>query len=89
MRLSAFPLPTPFEKTIGQKVANWPDDILTWKRGADGIPHYTEGHLFDDWLFFRAKTIRDFFAEATRTVREVDPDIVVEDNTGMSYGAAR
>ncbi|PKO19657.1 hypothetical protein CVU37_02930 [candidate division BRC1 bacterium HGW-BRC1-1] len=78
-----------FEKSIGQKVVNWPDDILTWKRGGDGIPHYTEGHLFDDWLFFRAKTIRDFFAEATRTVREIDPDIVVEDNTGISYGAAR
>ena len=78
-----------FEKSIGQKVSNWPEDILTWKRGADGIPHYTEGHLFDDWLFFRAKTIRDFFAEATRTVREVDPNIVVEDNTGMSYRAAR
>ena len=74
-----------FEKEIGQKVQNWPDDILTWKRGADGIPHYTEGHLFDEWLFFRAKTIRDFFAEATAAVHAVSPDIEVEDNTASSY----
>ena len=78
-----------FEKEIGQKVQNWPEDILTWTRGADGIPHYTEGHLFDEWLFFRAKTIRDFFAEATRVAREVHPEIEVEDNTGTSYARAR
>ena len=78
-----------FEKEIGQKVQNWPEDVLTWARGADGIPHYTEGHLFDEWLFFRAKTIRDFFAEATRVAREVHPEIEVEDNTGSSYARAR
>ncbi len=76
-----------FEKHLGKPVPNWPTDILTWSHGADGLPKYTPGPLFDEWLFFRSKAIRDFLNEVAAAVHSVDPAIVIEDFTGSAYSS--
>lgn len=76
-----------FQAFIGRKVDRWPEDILTWKRNAAGKPEHMPGPLFDQWMFFRARTIRDFFRAARDIVKSVDTSIVFSDYTGSWYGA--
>ncbi|MCX7020069.1 MAG: alpha amylase family protein [bacterium] len=75
-----------FEKQIGRKAGRWPEDIVTWQRAANGTPKHVPGPLFDKWLYFRAKTIRDFFSEARRVVKGVSPSISFGDYVGSWYG---
>lgn len=74
-----------FETFLGRKVERWPEDILTWRR-VKGKPEHVPGPLFKEWLFFRAKTIRDFFRDARDLVKSVDPKIVFGNYTGSWYG---
>ena len=60
-----------FEKYIGKRVANWPEDVLS----AEVVPRVdlTRGPLFKDWLKFRADVIRGFLVEAKGIVKAQRP----------------
>lgn len=77
---------TAFEKHLGKPVAHWPEDIVTWERGPEGKPKHPPGPLYDEWLYFRAKTINEFFARAREEVKKIDPKIEFGDYTGSWYG---
>lgn len=54
-----------FEKWLGQELERFPEDVLTWP--ANPSDPLIEGKYYREWLFWRAKLIRDWLAEA-RTV---------------------
>lgn len=74
-----------FEKYLGKKVKKFPQDILTVKRGADGKPVIEKGKYYKQWIHWRSKVIRDFFARARKSVKEVAPDKVFGTYSGAWY----
>lgn len=74
-----------FEEYIGAKVENFPQDILTWEKTADGkfVPKF--GKLALKWFEWRTKTITDFMALASKEVKAVNPNISFGTYTGAWY----
>ncbi len=74
-----------FEEYIGEKVANFPEDILSWKKeeGKRPIPQF--GKLANKWFEFRTKTITDFMAIMRQEVKSVNPEISFGTYTGAWY----
>ena len=74
-----------FEEYIGAKVENFPQDILTWEKTADGkfVPKF--GKLALKWFEWRTKTITDFMALARKEVKAVNPNISFGTYTGAWY----
>ena len=72
-----------FEEWLGKPVEKWPEDILA----LDPLPDrpYRRGPLFNEWLEWRARQIRDFFSDAVRTVKSVRPDMLVGVYVGSWY----
>lgn len=62
-----------FEKYIGQKVTNFPADILPAGK-TSGIPSPMPTHL-KKWLEFRVKVIHDFMEKARTAVKSVNSTI--------------
>lgn len=63
-----------FEEYIGQKVVNFPGDIIAPGTVSYPLPSIMPA-LFKDWMAFRAKTIHDFIGKAKVAVKNVNPDI--------------
>ena len=74
-----------FEQYIGSKVENFPEDILTWKKGDDGRYVPVPGPLSKKWFEWRAKTIYDFMALARETVKKANPKVSFGTYTGAWY----
>jgi uncharacterized lipoprotein YddW (UPF0748 family) len=74
-----------FEKYIGQKVKDFPADIFTWQRQADGKYSVQRGKLFNRWIEWRSKVICDFMGEARKAVKDVRPSISFGTYTGAWY----
>ncbi len=74
-----------FEAFTGSEVRNWPDDVFFWEENAAGEYGMARGPLFKDWLYWRAQYIKQFFATARRTVKEVNPDIRFGTYAGSWY----
>lgn len=74
-----------FEKYIGEKVADWPNDIyrLNWSGQADIQVEF--GSLFGKWITFRAEIIKDFIRKAEGIVKESGKNIIFSDYTGSWY----
>lgn len=74
-----------FEKYIGKKIKNWPADVLTVKRNADGKEIIEKGKYYKQWIHWRSKTIRDFFAKARKELKETAPDKIFGTYSGAWY----
>ena len=75
---------TKFEEYIGQKVENFPGDILSWDKSGKR-PKPVLGKLSKKWFEWRTKTITDFMALARKEVKSVNPQISFGTYTGAWY----
>lgn len=76
---------TKFEEYIGEKVTNFPTDIFTWKKNAEGKYIPERGKYFLKWIEWRTKNIYDFFALARKEVKSVNKNISFGTYTGAWY----
>jgi len=74
-----------FEEYIGEKVANFPSDIFTWKKNDSGKYAPERGKYFLKWVEWRTKNIYDFFALARKEVKSVNKNISFGTYTGAWY----
>lgn len=72
-----------FEKSIGAKIARWPEDVIT--RSICEHEGFSRGPLFKDWLKFRAQTMHDFITEARQTVKAAKPSAQLGIYVGSWY----
>lgn len=63
-----------FEEYIGEPVANWPADILTYDDGGNIV----EGPLAARWWTWRAGVIAAFVKRASDTIHAIKPGVDVE-----------
>ena len=64
-----------------------PDDVFRWEMGFPQIARQVvPGSHYDAWLLWRALTIRNFVAQAARTVRSIRPTATVSADAGSCYG---
>ena len=75
-----------FERFLGRPVANWPQDILTWRK-TDHKQTMVPGPLFGQWSMWRAMNVRQYFQDNVRLVKSIDPRIPVGDYVGGWYPA--
>jgi len=71
-----------FEKALGAKVENWPQDIFTYREGDKGI---VPGKLFNRWIEWRAGNIKAFLEKAAATARAANPKLEVNAYAGSWY----
>jgi len=76
---------TKFEEYIGEKVTNFPTDILTWKKNTDGRYIPERGKYFLKWIEWRTKNIYDFFTLARKEIKSVNNNISFGTYTGAWY----
>lgn len=74
-----------FEEYLGKKIKKFPDDILTVKRDKNGKDRIVKGKYYKQWIHWRSKNIRDFFARARKEVKEVAPDKTFGTYSGAWY----
>lgn len=74
-----------FEGYIGEKIPNFPADIFTWKKNADGKYAVERGKYFLKWVEWRTKNIHDFFAQALAEIKSVNKNISFGTYTGAWY----
>jgi SAM-dependent methyltransferase len=74
-----------FEKFIGEKVNNWPEDIYKIELKKDDKIDRVPGLYYKQWLVWRAKVIHDFFLEAKSTIKDIDPNVKFGDYVGAWY----
>jgi len=63
-----------FEQYIGEKVTNFPSDVVAPGMGAYPLPP-TLPKYFKQWLEFRAKTMHDFVVKARNAVKSINSKI--------------
>jgi hypothetical protein len=74
-----------FETYLG-KPLRWPDDVFRYQVDFPTMNRYeVPGPYYDAWLTFRAVTIRNFLAEAVRTVKTLRPTLTVGTYVGSWY----
>lgn len=74
-----------FENFIGEKIERWPEDIYEWVKDKNGDKGRREGKYYKQWLLWRVKVIYEFFDEARREVKKINPSISFGDYTGAWY----
>lgn len=74
-----------FEQYLGHEIENWPADILTVYRDDNGKEAINKGKYFNDWIYWRSRTIRDFFALARKELKAIAPDKVFGTYSGAWY----
>ena len=67
-----------FEKFIGEKIENFPEDIFTFDSEHNRIP----GKYYKQWWEFRSTTITNLVSDIRQTVKAIKPDVE------LSYWAA-
>ena len=63
-----------FEQQLGQKVENWPEDIVIWSEDGEIVP----GPYYKQWWKFRSQIIRDFIAKVKEYKDSVKPEVSLE-----------
>ena len=74
-----------FEKYIGEKITNFPDDIMKWEKDNDGKNKIKEGKYYPKWIEWRAKNIYDFMALMKNEVKSINNNISFGTYTGAWY----
>lgn len=74
-----------FENYIGYSVKKWPEDIYQLHR-INGVVEVKEyGYLFEAWLTFRSKVIKDFIFQVRSLIQRLNKNIELIDYTGSWY----
>ncbi|WP_052476078.1 alpha amylase family protein [Cohnella kolymensis] len=73
-----------FEEYIGQKVANFPQDIFSIEFDEKG-EKMTQGPLYKKWIEWRAGNIQDFFRKAENLIHATDEDVFFSTYVGAWY----
>ncbi|MCX8056397.1 MAG: family 10 glycosylhydrolase [Ignavibacteria bacterium] len=74
-----------FEKYLGRKIKNYPDDIYKWTKNEKGEKIRIEGKYFKKWLEWRASVIYNFMKEARAKVKKTAPKMLFGTYTGAWY----
>lgn len=74
-----------FEKRMGEPL-NWPDDVMRFSYSPDFSRGITPGPFYQQWLNFRAETLRSFVSEARKVVESVRKDAQFGVYAGSWYG---
>lgn len=74
-----------FESYTGAKVENFPQDIYTYKKDAEGKSIRVPGRFYKQWLEWRASVVWSFFKEAREEVKKIHPNILFGTYTGAWY----
>lgn len=74
-----------FEEFLGEQVTTFPDDILKIVRTDSGRDSLVRGELFQDWVYWRSKTITDFLARSRSELKAIDPDMIFSLYSGAWY----
>lgn len=74
-----------FEKYLGEKIENFPDDIYKWQRNESKKSFREEGKYYKQWLEWRASVIHNFFKKTRQIVKEINPQLSFGDYAGAWY----
>ena len=68
------------------KPLNWPDDVFHYEVGFPSLDkRVIPGPFYDAWLVFRALSLRNWLADAVRTVKTLRPQATVSTYVGSWY----
>ena len=75
-----------FEEYAGVTVENFPEDILSWY-DADGKlrDKWAPGKYFKEWVEYRSMVIHDFVKKTHKSLKKINPDLIIGDYTGAWY----
>ncbi|MCI1779921.1 MAG: family 10 glycosylhydrolase [Bacteroidales bacterium] len=73
-----------FEKKLGHKVKNFPEDIFTWKKSGSGY-EVASGEYYKKWISWRAGIIHDFIMRLRNVVKTYGHGMTMADYTGAWY----
>ncbi|MBL1148672.1 MAG: hypothetical protein D8M53_00485 [Armatimonadetes bacterium] len=73
-----------FERRIGRKIT-WPDDVFRFTFTPALQQGVRIGPYYEEWLTFRAETLRDWVREAARAVRAARPGALFGVYAGSGY----
>ncbi|AST56513.1 S-layer protein [Thermoanaerobacterium thermosaccharolyticum] len=74
-----------FERFIGEKVYNWPEDIYKLKISDSGEKQIIYGDLFGNWITFRASVIKKFIVGIREIIKKLDKKVELIDYAGSWY----
>ena len=75
-----------FEQYIGGKKLRWPDDVFRYDYDFPEMDrHVVPGPYYAAWQTFRALTLRNWLADAVRTVKGIRPQATVSTYVGSWY----
>lgn len=74
-----------FESSLGQKVANWPEDIFRFTVNMDQTRGIEPGPLYDEWFAFRNATLRDWVMEVRSAITAIKPSLQLGVYAGSFY----
>ncbi len=76
-----------FEKALGKPVESWPQDIFRWEVAWPDLSRRwpVPGPLYEQWLTFRAQTLKSFVADAAKTVKAIKPQLSFATYVGSWY----
>jgi uncharacterized lipoprotein YddW (UPF0748 family) len=72
---------------LAGKSVHWPDDVFRYDFTFPTLTkRVTPGPYYDEWLTFRALTLRNWLASAVATVKAIRPNATVSTYNGSWYG---
>lgn len=74
-----------FEEYNGEKVKNFPNDIMSWNKTENGKFVPVRGPLFNKWIEWRAMVIKNFMAKARKEVNVANKNVTFGTYTGAWY----
>src|SRR5688500_17007452 len=74
-----------FEQALGRPVS-WPDDVFRWTYTHTLARGLRPGRCFDQWMAWRASVMKEFVAEARRTVQQARAGTQFGAYVGSWYG---
>lgn len=75
-----------FEEYIGEKVEDFPEDILSWYDEDGSLrSEWARGRHFNKWCEWRAGIIHDFVSRVHSELKAINPDLLIGDYTGAWY----
>ena len=76
---------TQFEDKVGRKLT-WPDDVFKYTLTPSLTRGLQPGPYYEQWMAFRASTIRDFVAKVRSLIQRERPGTLLGDYAGSWYG---
>lgn len=74
-----------FEKYIGAKLKNYPEDIYEWRANDNGSFDRVQGPYYKQWIEWRASVIYNFMKDVRTAIKKINPDCMMAAYTGAWY----